>query len=62
MTALRANDPIYYKAKLQALLDKAKDNGLAVSISGNRLGTGIFFQDQTTGEIAGVLLDINRRD
>lgn len=50
--ALRPDDPVYYKVKLNQLFQKALDNGITVLVKEGFVA----FADKTTGEMASVAL------
>lgn len=52
---LRKDDPVYYKVKLNELINQALDNGL--TITGKHLSNGVMiYFEADNGEMAGVKL------
>ena len=61
MAKLRKDDPVYYKVKMQELIQSAKDNGVKITIGRNRCGTYIYFC-AGNGEVAGVTIVEKERE
>lgn len=63
---LREDDPVYYKAQIQKLLNKARKNGLVVDASvydgPKERSVKVLFRDLTSGECAGATILKKRRN